>query len=180
MKEKNKKKPDNKTFKIVLVVMAIFILLAVLSIGSCIYKILSNPENMQILKAANATDEEIISYSAYLDSNIDLKQRETVKYEDIIPQEIKEMQFDNYLMASEKYYELSRNSEAQGEDENLSDAYLAYGNYYAALSSKDEFANIMKVPKVSKMLAKAMIENDPAYKELRNNISEVQTETPAE
>jgi hypothetical protein len=180
MKEKNKKKPDNKTFKIVLAVVAAFILLSALSIGSCIYKILSNPKNIHALKMVNATDEEISAYSAYLEEDIDLKQRETEKYKDIIPQEIKEMQFDNYALASEKYYELLRSLDSEGEDKNLSNAYMAYGNYYAALSLKDEFAVIMKVPKMSKILARAMIENNSAYKELNKDISEVQTETPAE
>ncbi|MDR1195118.1 MAG: hypothetical protein LBL00_01420 [Endomicrobium sp.] len=79
MKEKNKKKPDNKTFKTVLVITAVFVLLNALVMGLFVY-------------ISYATDEEISSYSAYLEKNMDLKQREAEKYEDIIPQEIKEME----------------------------------------------------------------------------------------
>ncbi|MDR1195117.1 MAG: hypothetical protein LBL00_01415 [Endomicrobium sp.] len=172
MKEKNKKKSDNGTFKIVfkivLVIMAVFVLLA----GLFLYKILYTTEN------------EISAYNAYLEGNIDLKQREAEKYEDIIPHEIKEMQkeikeiqFDNYarhkynkfftplsrhtkkrrlekhipnyeifrnLESARKYYELSRNLKAAGGDRNLIDAYTAYGNYYDALYSKAGFALFMK------------------------------------
>ncbi|MDR2425635.1 MAG: hypothetical protein LBD46_00390 [Endomicrobium sp.] len=170
MENRTKNKPNNKAFKIILAVTAAIIFLAILSIGSCIYKLVSNPENIETLKKASAADEEIREYTAFLDANIDIARQETENYKDIIPSEIKNTEFENNRQASKKYYEMHNSQDwpkFEGEEKKLGEAYLAYGNYYAALSAKDDFLIIMDVPKLSKIFVKVMMENDSAYKTVK-------------
>ncbi|MCL1971686.1 MAG: hypothetical protein FWG57_01705 [Endomicrobia bacterium] len=170
------KKKDNSTLKIVLITSAVIFVLLLIQIGSCVYRVVhSNASYIKEIKTAQATDAEIHEYQNFLDSNIELKAQEMKKYEDIIAQTTEEINFANDLEASQKYYELynSKNWDAMDEDgKKLGEAYLAYANYYAAKFAKDNFLQVMKIPKVSRLLVKALIANNAEFQEIKKEENE--------
>jgi hypothetical protein len=166
-----KKKPGNNTLaKIVFTVTGIIILAFVLSVGSCIYRLVKSPQTAEIIRNINATDAEIAGYKGYLNYNVDAKREIVRKYEAIIPQEVKDMKFDSHAEAARKYFELrdskDRSSLSQKEQE-LGKAYQAYGDYYAAIAIRVQFTNIMKSSDGAKAAAKAMMNSDAEYQRLK-------------
>jgi hypothetical protein len=173
------KKKDNSTLKIVLITAAVVFVLLLIQIGSCVYRVVHNSSYIKEIKTAQATDAEIHEYQNFLDSNIELKAQEMKKYEDIIAQTTEGISFENDLEASQKYYELynSKDWDTMGaEDKKLGEAYLAYANYYAAKFAKDNFLQVMKVPKVSRLLVRALIENNAEFQEIKKEENEMLSE----
>ena len=169
------KKKDNSTLKIVLITSAVVFVLLLIQVGSCVYRIVHNSSYVKEIKTAQATDAEIHEYESFLDSNIELKAHEMQKYEDIIDQTAKEMSFKNDLEASQQYYELYNSKDWDSMDEDgkkLGEAYLAYANYYAAKFAKESFLEVMKVPKVSRLLVKALIANNAEFQEIKKEENE--------
>ncbi|MCL2144117.1 MAG: hypothetical protein FWH43_01285 [Endomicrobia bacterium] len=159
------KKKNSSTVKVVLIAVALIAVLFLVQIGSCVYRIVKNMPIDEI-KAAQATDAEINEYRMFLENNIELAMQETEKYEDIVPREIRHMEFESYAEASKTYYDLYEERDTMDEEsEKLAEAYLAYGKYYAALAAKAEFDEVMKIPKLSKIFIKVLMDKNDNYKD---------------
>lgn len=170
MKEKAKPQ-NNTTAKIILIISGIIILAFLLTIGSCVYKIIKNPKTSEFIKSMNATDAEIAEFGTYLNMNEESKFQDTKQYEGLIPQEVKEMKFANHAEASKAYYDLyaSKDWSSLGEEEQkLGQAYKAYGDYYAAVSARLSFTNIVNSSNAaSRAMVKAMMNSDVTFMEMK-------------
>lgn len=166
-----KKKPqDNSTAKIIFAITGVIILAFLLSVGSCIYKVVKNPKTIELIKSVQATDAEITEYRDFLNMQEEFRLQEAKKYEEIIPEEIREMKFDNHIEAGQAYFEMYNSqdwSSLDKEKQKLGAAYLAYGNYYVAVAARLAFLNTMSIPNVSKVMVKTLMDNDAVYQEFK-------------
>lgn len=169
--EKKFNKKSNKSGKIILFVIAAICLIFIIKIGSCVYKIASDPQIAEVFKEGQASDAEIEEYKKFLDEKVDALRKETERYADALPEEAQALTFDSSLEGSEKYavlYESKNWAELNEEEKKAGEAYLAYSKYYKALSDQEYFLNIMDVPKISKNLIKALMDNNEEYQRLVN------------
>lgn len=179
--ENKENKNSSKTLKIILITVGVIFLFMAIGIGSCIYKIFTSPQAMEAFNSAKATEEEINDYILFLDMNIDERAGQKARYENVIAENTEDMQFEDNEQAIEYYSRMrSSLSDIEGEDKALAEAYLAYGNYYAALAAKEEFMRISRIPKISGMMVKTLMNEDKKYMEFKKRSGENSGRIPAE
>ncbi len=179
--ENKENKNGSKALKIILITAGVIFFLIALGIGSCVYRIFTDPQAMEAFNSAKATDEEISDYILFLDMNINERAGQKARYENIIAENRGDMQFEDNEQAIEYYSRMrSSLSDIEGEDKTLAEAYLACGNYYAALAAKEEFMRISRIPKISKMMVKTVMNEDKKYMEFKKRSGENSGRVPAE
>ena len=179
--ENKENKNGSKALKIILITAGVIFFLIALGIGSCVYRIFTDPQAMEAFNSAKATNEEISDYILFLDMNINERAGQKARYENIIAENTEDMQFEDNEQAIEYYSRMrSSLSDIEGEDKTLAEAYLACGNYYAALAAKEEFMRISRIPKISKMMVKTVMNEDKKYMEFKKRSGENSGRVPAE